>query len=380
MKTISAFLLLFIVSFNYAQTTVVNINAVCVAYNGLYNKAFVIVDEHDPNYPSSLLQLEPLTGSVEKSLPLSGSPRSILLTPDKTHLYVSYQELSKIDKIDLENFQVSGTVYTGIYQVLDFAILPQDENVIFVILGEDESPDNVAMYKNGIIQPKQVICNMLTADYASELCVKNDGSRLYVHNSISDGHECYLMDVAEDGIEYDGIEWKQMIRSFSDIKNHNDLIYGGCGDIIDAFSDSIPITRASLPLYLIIGDYPWRAGFDYSEVHGSYVYGHFYDYKACISFFDGQYYNYLGSIETGVDVDNVSDIDIVDEKHFILVAYDSYQGSNLLIFQDLTQDQVSLKAKDDNSDPAAKKWYENYNLKRLEVKNDNFCNPAGDHY
>lgn len=351
MKKILILKLLFISSLTFAQTIKVNIDASCVIFNPLNCKAYAAVRPNDSIYPNSLLQLDPFNGSVEKHLPLNGEPKLIELTPDKTHLYLSFQSLSKIVKIDLENFQIIDTIDIGGYAVIDFKILPTNENVILVSRGHAGYPDNLVMYRSGIIQPKQVPANF---EFPSSICIKNDGTMLYAHDGISSGSDGLLMKIVDDGIEFNGIIWQYMLPSSGYIKSHNDLIYGQFGDVLDAFSDSIPKLKAMMPVYKIT---MWGTGYEYSESKGCYVFGHEYSNTAHISFFHGQNFNYLGSIDLGVPCDIVSDLDVVDENHFILIGYDSNVYRNFLIFHKITSKNfIFLKPESIDSGPATKKW------------------------
>jgi hypothetical protein len=353
MKKILILQLLFICSFNYAQTIKVDINAACVTFNQLYQKAYAAVLSNDSSYSSSLLQLDPYNGAVEKHMQLNDEPLSIELTPDNKHLYLSFRSLPQILKIDLEGFQIVETIDIGNFKVIDFAISPADENVLVVSRGEGGYPRNLVMYKDGILQPKQISPGI---GYASSICIKNDGSMLYAHNGVESSHEGYLMNIVDDGIEYNGVAWYFMIPSFGDIKIHDDLIYNPMGTVVDAFSDSVPILRASMPVYNLM-DFAFT-GFEYSEIHGCYLFGHnYFNDKVYISFFHGQYFNYLGSADTGIWSDAVHDLDVVDEDHFILITYDSYKGKNSIVFyNNSTRNLIFLKATSTPSEPATDKW------------------------
>jgi hypothetical protein len=139
-----------------AQTTIqLNIDAKCVVYNPLYHKAYVAVMSHDPEYPKSILQIDPMDGTVEKRIILPKLPSIIRQSHDLKYLYVSYNYEPDILKIDLEDFVITGNLSTGNLDVIDFVVLPSDTNTIIVIRGDSGSPDDLVMYKNGVLQPKQ---------------------------------------------------------------------------------------------------------------------------------------------------------------------------------------------------------------------------------
>jgi hypothetical protein len=328
MKKIFALLLLLLTgSTGYVQTIKVKIDAACVAYNLLYNKAFAAVWHGDSLYANNLVQLNPYNGTVEKTLPLGGKPYAMDFTPDKRHLYLSYYTLHKIVKIDLEQFAIVQSIDLGAFTANDFAILPSSENVLIVARGEGGYPRNVVMYKEGVLQPKQVSSGI---EYPSSVCIKADGSKLYAHNGISSMSHGHIMDIADDGIGFNGIIWDYMMPSFGDIRIHDDLLYDHGGNVLDAFSDTLPITRARMPLYLINDG--WGSGFEYSPLHGCYIYAHRNTDKLYLSFFHGEHFNYLGSLALDVRCDAVRDLDVVDESHFIVVAYDTWEQRNSIYF------------------------------------------------
>lgn len=347
----------------YSQTIKVDIEASYVVYSELHNKAFVSVNKDDAHYPNNLIQLHPYSGDVEKSILLNGNPKKIQLTEDHSHLYVSYYSTPKIDKIHLEDFVISESINVGAYDVIDFEVSPVNEDIVFVVLGEGSYAEKIVMFINGIIQPKQIEDFYM---WASHISVKNDGTRLYGHNGENTGHDGYLIEVDEDGVSYNGIGWHYMVASFYEIKNHNDLIYGNQGHLVDPFSDSIPLMHAKMPIYKLTNS---RSGFDYSEPHGCFIYGHETNYDGYISFFHGQYYNYLGSLLVTDDTDRIYDVDVVDENHFILVTYDANPDYKYSILLYSIEDKGKHN-KHSISGEFNKEWFDRNVLIKLPVKDD----------
>lgn len=344
----------------FSQTIKIHIDAMCLTYNALYNKAIVAVKDRDENYPNNLLQLDPYSGNLEKSLLLNDNPIKIIFTPDNQKVYVIYKSLSQIDKVDLASFQIIETLYVDEYNVLDLVVLPTNENYLFVVLGDGEYPDKTVMLKNGIIQPNQVDDSRI---WATSLSIKNDGTKLYGHNGINTGFHGYIFDVVEDGIIWDGTVWHYMIPSFGDIKNHHDLIYGRGGHVVDPFSDSIPLREAYMPLMYLTDS---RPRCDFSEIHGCYIFGHETDYSGYISFFHGQYYNYMGSLKVCDNTDNIWDVDVVDQNHFIVISYDTHNNyKNSLLFYSVRDSKNSIPY--DTTGQITEDWFKNDNLISLPI-------------
>ncbi len=347
MKKILLFCLFLVSEYMNAQTTIqLNINATRVVYNPLYHKAYVAVKDNDPQYSNSILQIDPITGTVEKRITLPQIPFIIRQSHDLKCLYVSYQYEPDILKIDLENFVESGNLNTGQLGVLDFAVLPSDNNTLIVIRGDGGYPDDLVMYKNGVLQPRQ---ESNISNNFSALCIKNDGSRLYAHNRITTGFEGRLVSILDDGIEFYGKTWDYMMPNFGFVKNNNDLLYNESGDILDPFSDSIPKLIANIPIYKI-ANYP-RTGFEYSAIHGSYVFGHAINSYGYISFFHGEHYNYQGSIALDGKIEMIYDLAVVDSDHFILVAMRYTSENNiLLLVSGNEKDKLILQQRSSSND------------------------------
>ena len=297
-----------------SQTIKVAINANQVMYDDINHKAFVIVNTNDDKYSNNLIQINPYNGGVEKSLKLNGNPFDMKFTPDFKHIYISYTAFSRIEKVNVKEFKIVESINLGAYNAIDFVVSPINENYLFVVLGEETHPRKTVMYKNGKLQSK-IIDDFSTS--ISALSIKSDGKWLYGHNGVSTGYQGYLIEVFDDGIKRDSIEWKYMIVSFGKIKNNNDLIYGRGGDVVDPFSKNMPITVAQMPVLNLTR---FNSAFEYSKIHNSYIFAHQTEYHPYISFFHGSYYNYLGSVKLEVSTDNIYDVDVIDEKHFILIS------------------------------------------------------------
>ncbi|MEI8007806.1 MAG: hypothetical protein WCI48_16480 [Bacteroidota bacterium] len=324
-----------------AQTVKLNINACRVLYNPFYHKAYVAVESLDPVYPQMILQIDPISGAVEKQISLPNNPQIIRQSADQQYLYVSYQWKPDIMKINLQDFTIVATIGTEGMDVVDMAVMPANANTLIVIRGHGEYPDDMVMYKNGIKQARKL---NLTYSSFSALCIKNDGSKLYMHNRISTGYEGQLVNIYDDGVEAVGKIWDYMITGFSFIKNNNNLIYNESGKVLEVFNDSIPKIIGRMPTGRI-SDYG-RAGYEYSPIHQCYVFGHTYDYKGYISFFHGKHYNYQGSYLLSGQLEIIYDMAIVDQNHFILVGL-KYSGENkcLLLYAAESKNKVFLQSR-----------------------------------
>ncbi len=368
MRRILLFLFVLSCFQGFTQTITVNINAKFVLYNDLYQKAYVAVKEEDENYPKNMVQLDPFSGVVEKSLLLSAVPQKFELTPDKKSLYISYKLLHKIDKVNLDSFEITETIQTDNQPVSDFTVSPLDEDILFVILKDEKFGEKMIMIKNGVVQPRQV--QYLFDFEPSSVCVKSDGTKLYGHNGISTGFDGYLLDVVDDGLVWDSIDWDYMLASFGRIKTHNDLVFGRSGMVVDPFSDTLPLRVARFPLYLFY-DFTAKA-FEFSTFHNCYIFANTDDkkeYNGYIHFFSSEYYNYVGSLKVFNKVENIYDVDVVDANHFILV-YQKLQGEYVNAIDLFTVD--SGEKNEINEDGTANKnWFKKLTKLTPEKPNKN---------
>lgn len=327
MKRIANILLVFLSLSAAGQTVRVRINAECVAYSPVRQKAFVAVRNTDSLYANQLLQVNPYDGTVERQLALEGEPLGLEFTPDHAHLYLTFRSLPKILKVSLATLLVESVIETGSCTVLDLAVMPGTGNDLLVSHGEGGSARNVAMYRNSVLQPRQF---SPAYNAPSSLCISPGGGRLFGHNGLSTFSEGYLFGIAADGVVFDGVTWDQMVGSFGDLQVNGNLVFSATGTVVDAFSDSIPFLHAVMPVGLI-SEGPVRAAF--SAIHGCYIFGHSYhDGSNLLSFFDGTAYNYLGSADLGVEHYGISDMDVVDQDHFIVVIWDYWKSRNEILF------------------------------------------------
>jgi len=335
-----------------AQTIKIDIDAYRMIYSPEHHKAYAAVESQDPQYPNSILQLNPLNGTVEKHIALNGTPFILRQTADEEYLYVSYQQGPAITKIELAGFTAVNELTAGNSSILDFAVTADDDNTLLVIRGDQGYPDDIVMYKNGVLQPKQVSAGF---EYYSALSIRNNGSQVYAHDRCTSGSEGLLLNILNDGLEAHGKIWDYQMPGSSFIKNHGDLLYDDSGNVLDAFSDSIPKLVARMPLYRITDEH--RTGFEYSNIHGSYVYGHALNYKCYISFFHGENYNYMGSFKLDKEIEIVYDLAVVDADHFILVGL-HYSGENkcLLFYTSSSKDRLVLDTKASLLKAGNRKW------------------------
>lgn len=344
-----------------SQTVEVRINPTYVEYNTHHKKAFVAVSHYDNIYPNMLLQLDPYNGEVEKSLQLSEEPNLFRFTSDHQHLYLIYKYSPRITKVNVADFEIVETMQIDEYEIEDFAISPFDENTLIIIKGDGGYPEGASMYKGGVEQPKRIGRIAMSATAVS---IHSDGTRLYAHTGYGSGHDGWLVDVLEDGIVTDSVAWHYMVPSFGRIRNHNDLVFGKDGFLVDPFSDSIPLREAFMPVYKISDG---GSGFDYSQFHGCYIFGHRTLNKGYISFFHGNHYNYLGSLQLDGETDYIRDVDVVDENHFILISNDRNSNDDLLLFHSADSEQQKDRKIPENV--VNEKWLKSINLIELPFDN-----------
>jgi len=327
MKKILLFSLLFIASFAFGQSLIVHIDAETLLFNKSFNKLYVAVNENDPSYPNSILELNPYTGEVLRSIALSSSLKEMKQSGDHSTLFFTYKNESKLDKLDIESFEIYTILEVGELSITDFHSSPIDKDIIFIITSDNGYPIHVKMYKNGVLQAKSFQPNTMM----TEIGMKSDGSQLYLHNGGSTAFDGFLLDVVEDGIITDSIIWDEMIRSFGPIKNNNDLLYGSSGCVIDAFSDSIIMPVARLEVYRV-ADHNSIGGYTFSTIHNAYIFVHEVNDKGYLSFFHGDFYNYLGSIELATHNVYLRELEVIDENHFVLITRTAKADSRHILF------------------------------------------------
>jgi len=331
-----------ICSLVWGQTIKIPVDAVSLEYNDYFRKAYAGVGSYDQHYPNTLIQMNPYNGTVERQLRLNSEPGILKTTPDKKYMYLSFQSVPGILKINLTTFMADDTIDTGGAVVVDFDVVPTSQNDLVVVRDDDPNP-SVCLYKNGFLMPEQIRAGY---DTPSKICIKSDGTKIFGTSSSGDG---WIMNIVSTGIQYDSIKWDDILSTSGEIKLHNDLIYTRLGQLLDAFSDSIPKLVANMPIYNFL--FVYCAGVEYSPIHGCFLFGHKTNNSAYISFFDGQSFNYCGSLDVDNNCDAVHDVTVVDNDDFILRSYDDENQMCLLFHHAATKDRIFLDGRNDR-----KKW------------------------
>lgn len=154
-----------------------------MVYDPIRDKLFATV-LNTGAYSNSIVQIDPQTGTVEKSLPTGFEPGKIAITSDSQFLYVGTTQLRFVARINIQTWTNDFQFDIGMdvnYIVADFAPLPDRPRSITVSMAPwyGSYSQQVAIFDDGIKRP-QVIGPVLGSPF--QIQASPDGSTLYAVN------------------------------------------------------------------------------------------------------------------------------------------------------------------------------------------------------
>jgi hypothetical protein len=254
-----------------------------IQYSKVHDKLYAIVDAMDPDYGNQLIEINVITGAVERSQFVGSVPGLMRLTSDENYAWISFRGTPYIKRVDLNSFLVDKKVYLGpskLYNspnhvqtsvyAYNFTVMPDQDNQVVMGL---KTPfefefEAVSLYKNDTIQPKRM------GQYATmnpPFCLEpvSNGAYIIGHYQSSANSFYSTLRVVDDGLVYlreQETPIEGMRRNW--FKVHNDTLFTAVGDIFDA-TDTSTLKMLGNCKNDIIGD---KYGFAYSEFNQSFVY------------------------------------------------------------------------------------------------------------
>lgn len=268
-----------------------------IQYSKVRDKLYAIVDALDPEYGNQLIEINVITGAVERSQFVGSVPALMRLTSDENYAWVSFRGTPYLKRVDLNSFTVDKELYLGpskLYNqpnhklttvyAYNFAPMPGEDNQVVMGL---KTPfefefEAVSLYKNDTIMPRRM------GQYATlnfPFCMEPVANGAYVigHYQSSANSFYSTLKVVDDGVVYvreqetpiDG-----MRRNW--FKVHNDTLFTAVGDIFDA-TDTASLTFLGNCKNDILGD---KYGFAFNEFNQSFVYPNINSHELNLTFYN----------------------------------------------------------------------------------------------
>ncbi len=319
-----------------------------IQYSKVRDKLYAIVDAMDPEYGNQLIEINVLTGAVERSQFVGSVPAMMRLTSDENYAWISFWGTPYVKRVDLNSFVVDKEVYLGpskLYNspnhvlttvyAFNFTVMPDQDNQLVMGLTRPFTFDfeAVSLYKNDTIQPKQM-GPYATMNHPSCLEPVSNGAYIIGHYQSSANSYYSTLRVVDDGLVYlreQETPIEGMRRNW--FKVHNDTLYTAVGDIFDA-TDTSALKMLGNCKNDIIDD---RYGFAFSEFNQSFVYPNinkpalnltFYNKNTFVAF-DSVYlfdYNYSKLML-------ILDLEVIRDNRFALLIGKDYGQFTICIVE-----------------------------------------------
>jgi len=271
-------------------------------------KLYALVDALDPAYGNRIVEINPTTGMVERSLYVGTEPAFLRLTSDEEYAWITFDNIPFVRRINLDSFQVDKNVYLGTTRqyvaqghgfstilAYNFTVLPDDDNSLVLGLQQpfNFAFDAVTLYKNDSMQPVY-IKNIPQGYYPFCFEPLSRGNYILGHFQSNLNNVFSRMRKVENGIEFvdmnDSTADAIFMRNF--FKVHNDTVFNAQGYVLDA-SDTNGLKVLGKCENQRIGD---RHGFAFSQMHNAYIYPNLTDHSLYLTFYDKNTYQARDSV------------------------------------------------------------------------------------
>jgi len=319
-----------------------------IQYSRLRDKLYAIVDAIDQEYGNQLIEINILTGAVERSLFVGSVPALMRLTSDENFAWVSFRGTPYIKRVDLNSFTVDKEVYLGpskLYNspnhlvttvyTYNFTPMPGQNNQVVMGLKTpfDFEFEAVSLYKDDTIQPRRM------EQYATihpPFCLEpiSNGAYIIGHYQSNINSFYSTLKVVDDGLVYlreQETPIEGMRRNW--FKVHNDTLFSATGDIFDA-TDTSTLKPLGNCKNDIIGD---KYGFAFSEFNQSFVYPNSNKPALNLSFYNKNTFEAFDSVYL-FDYDYyelmlILDVEVIRANRFALLIGKDYGQFTIAIVE-----------------------------------------------
>jgi DNA-binding beta-propeller fold protein YncE len=228
----------------FAQTwSTVSLATRDLAYSPLTQRLYATTPVNN-----SVQEIDPLTGTLLRSLFVGSQPNKLAISDTGSHLYVGLDGAAQVARVNLVTFTVDlqfalgSDSFSGPFLAQDLAVQPGNPNVVAVVRkpGNSSATAGVAIFDSGVIRPNA------TSDFytVTELEFSATPSRLYGYNDFTTGYDFSRLTVDGAGVTLNDSVGNLIQGFYTDIRFDAGRVYGSDGRVID------PETR------LLLGTFP----------------------------------------------------------------------------------------------------------------------------
>jgi hypothetical protein len=221
-------------------SAVVGIANRAIAYDSTRDVLLVAVDASVPTLGNSLIELDPHTGAMGRSVWVGSDPSVIAVSDDGTRAYVGLLGSPVISEIDLVTFNVTRTIALGVAGFFgpryaeDIETQPGSAEVIAVSMQyQDTTPRHagVAIIDHGVMRP-----NLTPGHTGSDrITWSDDPNVIYGYDNESSASRLYRLSVAPSGVSVSATA-SVIHEGASDIEHVDGRIQATNGQVVDAGS------------------------------------------------------------------------------------------------------------------------------------------------
>lgn len=213
---------------------VVPIEAADVAFSAKTGTLFATVGRGDATYPNRLVEIDPASGSVLRSVAIGTDPNLLAMADDGSMLYVGVDGENSVRRVDLTTFvpglqlRLEGATYAA-----DIAVLPgRPRSVAVSRYSRGVSPPfaGTTVYDDGVARPIQ---SGTFTTMSSRIEFAGIDTLLFGYNSVSTGYNLYTIDVSAAG-QRTVRDFGGLLEGFStEIIGASGRLYTNYGDVVD---------------------------------------------------------------------------------------------------------------------------------------------------
>ena len=110
-------------------------------------------------HSDSVAVIEPVSGAIERYIPVGSTPNRMAVSGDGQYLYVALDGDQAIARIKLQDLTLDGRFDLGVgfgtlsQQVVDLAVAPGRPSTVAVVLGNELRGDSIAVFDDGVKRP-----------------------------------------------------------------------------------------------------------------------------------------------------------------------------------------------------------------------------------
>lgn len=143
----------------------VNLASLDLAWDSAGDQLIAPVWSADPQFPNSIVAIDPATGLVTKAAPVAADPTMARITSDGSRVYTGFKAANEVTQLALPSLTASTSFslgidpYLGPWYAMDLQPAPGAPLTTAVILGTNgEFPNqgSLEIYQNGVLQPNIV--------------------------------------------------------------------------------------------------------------------------------------------------------------------------------------------------------------------------------